>query len=382
MAAAMRGHAEVAALLLDHGADPDRENCLGQTALEIAAGGDHVEVLRLLFDRGAGIDERRRAALWQQAAVRNAPCVLAFLHQRCPPVDQAHAVTGRTPLLTVASLGNVDALRVLLGAGADPRRWSAEGKQAVHLAPDAATLQLLLDAGVGLNEPDRQGGTALHRAVCSLDPGCVEWLLQHGADVNAVDRMRRTGLLLACEHGNGHERQSGRGTGDEERKTEAIIRLLLQAGAEVNQSDAAGTTPLMFALALRSPAGVAQLLQQPGLRLDQASQRGTTALMCAVAGAGDINFLFDSNRGCDVVRLGTPNGTAEEVECLLQHGAAVNAVNREGWSPLVFAARTGVRELVERLLRAGADKSMVAAVGDRFNTATLIRQAGLGYLLV
>jgi hypothetical protein len=48
----------------------------------------------------------------------------------------------------------------------------------------------------------------------------------------------------------------------------------------------------------------------------------------------------------------------------------------------VFAARTGVRELVERLLRAGADKSMVAAVGDRFNTATLIRQAGLGYLLV
>jgi len=87
------------------------------------------------------------------------------------------------------------------------------------------------------------------------------------------------------------------------------------------------------------------------------------------------------NVAAHLVRLGTPNGTAEEVAYVLQHGAAVNVVNRDGWSPLVFAARTGARAMVERLLRAGADRSTVAAAGDRFETARLIRQAGLGDLL-
>lgn len=54
MGAAVKGNAEIAEILLDHGADPDARDAEGNTPLTFAAMFQNEETARLLIDRGAG----------------------------------------------------------------------------------------------------------------------------------------------------------------------------------------------------------------------------------------------------------------------------------------------------------------------------------------
>jgi len=114
--------------------------------------------------------------------------------------------------------------------------------------------------------------------------------------------------------------------GDRER-----VRVLLQAGSDVNERQGDGTTALAWA-AYRNDLETAELLLGAGAEVNAANAYSVTALS-----------------------LGCTNGNAAMVEKLLRGGANANTAQRTGETALMTCARTGNVEAVESLLRHGAE---------------------------
>jgi serine/threonine-protein phosphatase 6 regulatory ankyrin repeat subunit B len=159
------------------------------------------------------------------------------------------------------------------------------------------------------------GLTALLLASIRGHTECIRLLLDAGVDVNGKTARGGTALMWAA------------GSGENSTET---VRLLVAAGAEVNAETNDGRTALMDA-ALHGNTEPARLLLQAGAQVDAQTDDGTTPLM-------------ESAR----------HGNTGTVELLLSNGSEVNAVNREGVTALQEAVAAG-HDDVERLLRgAGA----------------------------
>ena len=135
--ACQNGHVDLVRLLLDKGAEVDRAASgrwnEGQTPLYVACWKGHVDAARLLLDKGAEVD---RAIKWADK------CVVTPLHIACEKghvdvvrllLDKGAAVDrvdradkyGVTPLYIACDDGHVDVVRLLLdkGAAVDLARW-------------------------------------------------------------------------------------------------------------------------------------------------------------------------------------------------------------------------------------------------------------------
>ena len=156
----------------------------------------------------------------------------------------------------------------------------------------------------------------LHLAVKHRDMHEVQRVLQSGAvHVNALDQEGYSALLIAC--------QLGFFEGAAE---------LVAAGAEINQWQQDGGTPLIAA-AWRKDAPLARMLLESG-RCDPnfPHRDGLTALQTAAF----VNAV-------DVVEL------------LVDFGADVNATRNDGVTAIIFAASEGHQQIVHFLLASGAD---------------------------
>jgi tankyrase len=102
-------------------------------------------------------------------------------------------------------------------------------------------IEAAIQGGIDVNQTDKNGVTALHHAVRFRNPAAVKALIQHGADVNlACRRNGSTPLHRAVTH-TGAPGTSGRCA-----EAEAIIALLLAAGADRARANKAGKTPLDY----------------------------------------------------------------------------------------------------------------------------------------
>lgn len=245
MQAALHGNTSVVKLLLDRGANPNKTNPLGATALHWAAG-DPAKVTLLL---AAGADPNAKSNL------------------------------GRTPLLIAASTpGNAASLRLLLAKGADPKMVDNSGDGPMGNAASSADpemLRILIAAGANVNERGNRGPamrelSPLMRASASGCSSCVKMLLAAGADVNAVSAPPRkikaglqdlgslNALFLATAWGH---------TG--------IVKTLLDAGAKIEASEHRGFTPLLIASTSEpQDPRLFDALHRKGARLDVRSRDG------------------------------------------------------------------------------------------------------------
>lgn len=99
MMAALKGHLDLARKLIDRGADVNKT---GWTPLHYAATGGHLAIMELLLEHHAYID--------------------------------AESPNGTTPLMMAAQYGSIDAVKLLLAAGADPRLKNRLGLSAIDFA--------------------------------------------------------------------------------------------------------------------------------------------------------------------------------------------------------------------------------------------------------
>jgi ankyrin repeat protein len=100
-----------------------------------------------------------------------------------------------TPLITAAFMGNTEAAKILIDAGADLDYQNADGSNALHTAAvfgKTEVAQILIDAGIDLNSQNNQGATALHTAAFFCRTEIVEALLAKGADKTLKNKMGQT----------------------------------------------------------------------------------------------------------------------------------------------------------------------------------------------
>lgn len=150
------------------------------------------------------------------------------------------------------------------------------------------------------------------------------------------------------------------------------VRNHLLLGADVNEKNKQGWTPLHFAT-VRGKTGCAEVLIAAGAELDPETGTEKTPMhFAADRGYLEIvNVLVE--RGADLAAMDdegwTPLHYAAEKDnveiaaCLIAQGAAVDAVSRRGGTPLHEASASASPEMIQLLLDSGADKSIKATNG-------------------
>jgi ankyrin repeat protein len=214
--ATLRGHTDYAAFLLERGADPGVMSA-GYSPLHWAAGDWDTEVTSGAaegseWDALGGIRGGKKLELVKLLLARGADPNARITRNPRRFGGGGGNLVGATPFLLAAGAGDVDVMRALLGAGADPGVPTRQGTtplmmaaglssiQGVDRVPESnavAAVQLCLEHGGDVRAANELGETALHGAVYKGANRIVRILAERGADVNAADRMKQTPLSLA-----------------------------------------------------------------------------------------------------------------------------------------------------------------------------------------
>ena len=162
------------------------------------------------------------------------------------PEIQHWLYRGDTPLHLAAAALDTAAATDALAAGADVAAVNRRGATALHYACDPRRvtgdaqprmISLLIEYGAPVNAADKAGVTALHRATRARSPRAVAALLAAGADPLARTGQRGSTPLLMAVTSTGAGGTAG--TFDEQVE---ICRLLLAAGASLNETNNQGAT--------------------------------------------------------------------------------------------------------------------------------------------
>ena len=297
--------------------------------------------------------------------------------------------TGVTLLHTAAQAGHAAAVAALCKAGADPTLADREKLTPLILACQRGSVecaQALVEAarsrarsegadeeaaeGALLLHKDRTGKLAAHHAVLNGHFALVRLLLEAGVDVNSADSSDNTLLHYAVAYGQA-----------------SIAELLMAAGAERSQLNMWKLSPLFVAM-LKSHLHCAELLLTGGhVDVNQRDSEGRTLLMHTVASKADgmegalkqVDFLLRQRTQADVHTADTakqrtvlhtltalpPAHDHQQDLALLQRlldAGALADVNRQdssGYTPLALAVQANNAPVVEALLANGADKGLL-----------------------
>jgi uncharacterized protein len=254
---AARGDMESARTLLNAGADPNLQiPDWGGTALIIASTMGKADIIEALLDKGADANYRDKNsftalhaavrdsdygedAAQRARAVATVKVLLAHgadpnarLHQEKPTVRGLDELQfeGGTPLALAAEVNNLDAIKALVAGGADPNIPTAMGTTPLMLASGAAT--------------DVQRARSIEERGLAVET--ARYLVEHGADVNAVGEFGWTALHSASYQG-----------------LTDVIEFLVSKGAKLEIKDKLGQTPLSISLSVLTKEAGARRLQIP-----------------------------------------------------------------------------------------------------------------------
>jgi len=357
--ACTRGSARMIEILLEAGADPNASLVSGETALMTAARTGVPDAVRVLVDHGADLDaqeprQNQTALMWAISEKHTA--VALFLIERGADI---HAATkgGFTPLLFAVRQGELKVAKALADGGADVDTQDGSRRSALHIAVHRGHSELalfLLDEGADPNA-DGPGYTPLHWASGTwttdttgpqgiVTPPEHEWsamtgvqhgklelvrsMLEHGADPDARLLNRPLRYGLSKPARNEKINDATPFMLAALAGETDIMRLLLEYGADPLARTQFGITALMLA------SGVNTLTPENAVPL---SDMLDAAELCIELGA-DVNAQ-DTYWGHVPLHGAARLKSVEMVRLLVDHGAEVNVVSRRGQTPLYLAER-------------------------------------------
>ena len=99
--------------------------------------------------------------------------------------------------------------------------------------------RILMNAGANIHTKDNEGKTSLMYAAYSHDSECVDLLIKNKADIDLKDKNKRSALMYAC---------MGSNWGLYSDINPDVLKLLINAGASINEIDEEGNTALLYAV--------------------------------------------------------------------------------------------------------------------------------------
>ncbi|KAF4974626.1 hypothetical protein FZEAL_8485 [Fusarium zealandicum] len=286
------------------------------------------------------------------------------------------------PLLELlAALGLAGPLKLL--SESDPSRFvdlmedSEDGLclAAHYTHPEVCQYMLNNGAQAHINKSHVHFGTAIQAAAYQGSLELVKLLLAYGAEANSAGGTRSTPIQVAAVDGR-----------------PKLVSLLLANGANVNCSQGYFQSPLHAAASGRGSNETVKLLLEAGAEINTPSSLHGTALQCAAQWGhqGVVDLLLDSGADPNIEGgyYGTPlqaaiySGSAGAVQQLLDAGADPDTVAGFYGTALQAAASYGHPDAVEMLLAAGADPNIRAGYfGSALEAVGLSVTGGyIGYL--
>jgi uncharacterized protein len=328
--------------------------------VEAAKAGDHAAV-RALLQKGADVNaaepDGTTALHWASYAD---DVDLADLLIRAGARVNAANDLGATPLWTAGLNASTAMVRRLLEAGANPNASLLAGETALMVAARSGSpevVELLLASGANANARGARGQTALMWAVAQKHPAAVKVLLAHGADIKARSETWSQVMAVpphglpeynrAIPHGGDTALMFAARAGDLE-----SAKLLVEAGADVNDHDAWGVSATVLA-AHAGFGGLVQVFLDHGADPD-ASAAGFTALHEAIMRRDERTVRMLLDYGADPnapLRTWTPTRRSSKD---FHFGPEL-----VGATPFWLAARFTEPAVMRLLLEYGADPMFV-----------------------
>lgn len=379
--AAKLGDEEILKLLLAHGAEINALDTEGRTPILLAVRRGQVPVVQALLAAGADLTHRRydfegtEFNILDEASAKGRAGVVKAIIEKIGSGGDVSSLGSSGDLSSLATralyqacvYNEPDVIDVLVDAGADIEDQSFDGISALHVAAQdghvEATLALLRH-GADKNKKDAEGSTPLQHAA---DPGIgkpgsghlavMKILIERGADVYASDTPGGMNTLHAAACAN----------------NVGAIDFLVASGVSVDTQTEWGWTPLHEASRCGNSEAIVALLGH-GAETDKADDEGKTPLHVAVQFCRvlAVNLLLAAGANISV-RYGEMTLSALDVACeqgpvailkaLIQHGSLEIAPDRTGFSPLHYAAGDNQGENVDVLAEAGSNVNAQTETG-------------------
>ncbi|TGO54999.1 hypothetical protein BCON_0098g00210 [Botryotinia convoluta] len=302
------GTKENVSYLLEAGADCSLQDNNADRPFHFCSKFGNLETLKFLYERGSQsyIDEANSECatplhLASEFGHRN---VVKWLLDLGRAINQP-GPGGNTPLCLATAKGHVETVGELLSRGPDIHKRNDKSYSPILLACANARgdiLGMLIEAGALLSDVTEDNNTCFHLAIkCDWEFSentmvIISTLVSLGADINQSNASGFSPLVLACA----------------EQKLEHI-EFLLRYGADSNQMVVQNLTPLMVAC-MDTDSRIVKLLLQHNADTTITNSVSLTALLFAV----EFNQL-------------------ETVKLLIQNGANIICPDRQGTTPLAAA---------------------------------------------
>ena len=364
--ACISAQTESVELLLTSGADPNIADADGDTSIIHAIEANcRVNTVQNLIDNGAKVNatnNRGSTALIKACSYSQMDVVKVLLEAGADPTI-ADDVQYSSLHAAVDGRCSKDTLKALIDHGAFIDATRKDGTSALLCACSTAqdeSVMLLLKAGADVNITKPDGNTCLHVAVkgkCCKE--ALQMIIDQGINVNTLNNRGETALLLACESAQAES-----------------VNLLLEKGGDPNISYADGYTSLHAAVYGGCTNETLQEIISHKVYLDAQNIDGETALWlaCFYGKHDSVKILLEAGSNPNISSTDKHTSLHAAVKgccsksiisAILDHGADENATNKyHNETSLLLACVRGNTNAINVLLNVGADPNIADAYGD------------------
>ncbi|KAL7988964.1 hypothetical protein Chor_007883 [Crotalus horridus] len=338
-------HISAVDFLLHHKARVDIADKHGLTAIHLASWSGNLEIMLMLIKAGADQKAKNQEGMnvLHFAAKNNSVRIMDYfirdLHlmelnkpDECL-LTSLSSQKGRTPFLLAAEMGHEEMINELITLNLFTSEKDKEGNTALHLAAKNGhdeVVEILLPQWEDVNNFNQNGETPFYMAVEGGHEKCADLLLEAGSDINILNKHNASALHIATQ--NGHT---------------PLVRFLISNNIDL---DAQSQIPLQINLGDVLAPGfvVEQTLESKG---SSSSFKNPSQNVTEKKRFLNNIILYIYKRHQTPLHLAADLGNVDVVETLLKAGCDFSMVDKQGKSALAVASRSNHALIVDMIIK-------------------------------